>query len=79
MPITDSAEDLYRSESVLRDRLEYAYAAARRLVFDVVQGPPDRAVLTPQQFAALEEFQLAEAELEALRDARRVRVEPPML
>jgi hypothetical protein len=75
MSKTGEAQQIYHSELVLRDRLEHAYAEARRLVFDVIDGPPDPATLTARQLAALEEFDTAEAALHALRDARRARAD----
>jgi hypothetical protein len=71
---TEGTADIYRSELVLRDRVEHAYAEARRLVFDVVDGPLDCAALTPRQVAVLEEFHTAEAELNVVRYERRNRV-----
>lgn len=62
---------LHDAEQALRERVEHAYADARRLVFDVVQGPTDRTALTPRQASVLREFYEAEAALRAWREERR--------
>ena len=56
-----------RQELFLRDQVEQTYAEARRLVFDVIEGPPNQADLSGRQLAALEAFHTAEAELHAFR------------
>jgi hypothetical protein len=66
---------LHDAEKALRERVEHAYAEARRLVFDVVQGPVDGTALTPRQASVLREFHEAEAALCSWRDEQRARIE----
>lgn len=61
---------LPRAEQILRDHVEQAYAEARQLVFDVVEGPPPWAGLTPRQLASLRAFEEAEADLNTFRAQR---------